>query len=496
MALNRTSDSLSKCDPNLYSNIYDVRKRPDIKNNPVAATRPAHKDTIEISRDKLKEEALNRLRHSSSVVIAQNSFMRVGKYLFLAVAFPPYLLLYGLPKWILVEGLPAVFSLCMMMWNKVRQKTKKSVDQGVLKTQQMFQYFQKLAQVFIQPVVRLAFEFRRAIRRFFDRGSQFFKGINEKIKLGLLIPGKKIAKGMERIQKKFVQMKEKLKQQTAQLADRLQDGIQWIRQTPLTFLSWGQLQFQRLKSQGATKSAPMVKRWRSSQQNAQKSAEWVARQVKRGADAIKRTFEPLAVFYRGRLQPVFRKIRGSIQGKWKRARDFFGQKHQQSLNYLENKQQRLKELSAQHLIHRIISQMWLPNRLKGWVQKWLSHPLVKGIFEAAVRLYALIASACLSAFSLLLQGISKGARLISQWAGTMGSYVKILGSQSSVFLNKGGRICRSMVFYALYYSLLYTFMAVIVLAWGIRSLGTLMGSLKNHIISLLQRHKPPRNAHK
>ena len=302
------------------------------------------------------------------------------------------------------KALPAVFSLCMMMWNKVRQKTKKSVDQGVLKTQQMFQYFQKLAQVFIQPVVRLAFEFRRAIRRFFDRGSQFFKGINEKIKLGLLIPGKKIAKGMERIQKKFVQMKEKLKQQTAQLADRLQDGIQWIRQTPLTFLSWGQFQFQRLKSQGATKSAPMVKRWRSSQQNAQKSAEWVSRQVKRGADAIKRTFEPLAVFYR-QFYPVFRKIRGSIQGKWKRARDFFGQKHQQSLNYLEKKQQRLKELSAQHLIHRIISQMWLPNRLKG-VEKWLSHPLVKEVFEAAVRLYALIAGACLSAFSLLLQGIS------------------------------------------------------------------------------------------
>lgn len=496
MALNRTSDSLSRCDPNLYSNIYDVRKRPDIKNHPVAATQPTHKDTIEISRDKLKEEALSRLRHSSSFVIAQNSFMRVGKYLFLAVAFPPYFLLYGLPKWILVEGLPAVFSLVMMGWNKVQQKAKKSVDHGVLKTQQMFQYFQKLAQVFIQPVVRLAFEFRRAIRRFFDRGSQFFKGINEKIKLGLLIPGKKMAQGMERIQKKFVQMKEKLKQQTAQLADRLQEGIQWIRQAPLTLFSWGQFQFQRLSERGVSKSAPLVKRWRSSQQNAQKATEWVSRQVKRGTHGIKRAFEPATAFYRKHILSNCRKIKMSIHGKWKRARDFFGKKHQQSLNYLEKKQQRLKELSAQHLIHRIMSQMWLPNGLKGWIQKLLSHPFVKGLCETAIRLYALIAGACLLAFSFLLRGMSQGTRLISQLGETVGSYAKILGSQVSVVLNTGGRICRTVVLYGLYYSFLYTFMTLIVLAWGIRSLGTLMNSLKNHTFSILQTDNSPRNAHK
>ena len=90
MVIKRSSDSLSRCDPSLYSNIYDVRKHPDVKHTVKAtATQPTHRDTIEISRDKLKEEALNRVRHTSRFVIAQHGFMRVGRYLFLAVAFPP-----------------------------------------------------------------------------------------------------------------------------------------------------------------------------------------------------------------------------------------------------------------------------------------------------------------------------------------------------------------------------------------------------------------------
>ena len=215
-----------------------------------------------------------------------------------------------------------------------------------------------------------------------------------------------------------------------------------------------------------------------------------------GSRWIKRTFEPAAAFYREHILTNCRKIKLSIQGKWKRARDFFGKKHQQSLNYLEKKQQRLKMLSGQYLIQRIMSQMWLPNRLKGWMQKWLSHPLFKAVFEAAVRLYALIAGACLSAFSLLLQAIARGARFISQLAGTMVLDAKNLGRQSLVFLNTGGRICRSMVFYAFYYSILYTIMAGIVFIWGIRALGTLMNSLKNYLISSMQKGIPVHNEHK
>src|ERR1051325_11606615 len=103
MAIYRPSDSLSRCDPNLYSNIYDIRKHPDVKPSVSAVTAP--KDTIEISREKLKTEALSHLRQPGKYLIAFNSFMRVGKYLFLAIAFPPYLMLYGLPKWIIIEGL-------------------------------------------------------------------------------------------------------------------------------------------------------------------------------------------------------------------------------------------------------------------------------------------------------------------------------------------------------------------------------------------------------
>ena len=57
--INRSSDSLSKCDPGSYSNIYDARKRPDVKNHRVTPSASVQKDTIEISHDKLKKEALS-----------------------------------------------------------------------------------------------------------------------------------------------------------------------------------------------------------------------------------------------------------------------------------------------------------------------------------------------------------------------------------------------------------------------------------------------------
>ena len=89
MAIRHTNDSWSRCDPNSYAGLYDVSKlkiRPSLE-----AVKPTiHKDILEINADKIKKEALDRLRHDSKYLILQNSFVRIGKYLFVAVAFPPY----------------------------------------------------------------------------------------------------------------------------------------------------------------------------------------------------------------------------------------------------------------------------------------------------------------------------------------------------------------------------------------------------------------------
>lgn len=478
MALNRTSDSLSRCDPNLYSNIYDVRKRPDIKNHPVSASQPIHKDTIEISHDKLKEEALQRLRHTSKFVIAQNSFMRIGKTLFLAVAFPPYLLLYGLPKWILVEGIPAVFSLLITVWKNIKGKAKERLEKGRHSTVQLVQFTRSIGNVLIQPVVRLYLEFRNSIRRLADRGHHIFKRLQTKARDAFSIPRKKMANGIEGMHKGIVQLKEKVKQKTEQFVNQLQDGIQWIKQAPMNLLSWARGQLQWMKDQAVLKNTPLAQRWRASQQIAQKATEWVSKQFLKGAERIKRNFEPVAALYREQMLPIFKGVKLAIQTKWKQAGDFLHRKHQQAQAFLDKKQAWLKQLSTHDLMQNIMSQTWLPNWLKVRIQKWLAHPLVKALSKGAIKTYAFMVGTLLSTSRLILQALSRIATLLSKMCNQLRYYASIVGTKGSAVLDAMVRICRKALLYILYYGILYIMIAAIALAWGIRSIGKLLNSFK------------------
>lgn len=298
MAINRPSDSMSRCDPSLYSNIYDVRKRSDIKHEPIYATQPTHKDTIEISRDKLKEEALSRLRHTSKYVIIQNSFARIGKYLFIAIAFPPYFILYGLPKWIIVEGLPAILSMYMWVWKKVQQKTKNRFDAGIHKVVQLTQFMQKMAQhVLIQPIIRVILEFRQRILRMRENIHQTFKQIYEKSKKIFNLPGVKVSEGLKRLQIKLAQVRKSLQQQVETVATRVQESFQWIKQSPLLFLGWGQTQIQKFNEQAVSWRNSWKQRIQTSQQMAQRTTNWISKQYKQGLEKFKRTCEPLTSFF-------------------------------------------------------------------------------------------------------------------------------------------------------------------------------------------------------
>ena len=86
--------------------------------------------------------------------------MRIGKYLFLAVAFPPYFVVYGLPKWILVEGIPSIVSMFVWMWKKVQNPVQKQLESRSQKIGEIVGFIQKLGQLLIQPLVHVAVEIR------------------------------------------------------------------------------------------------------------------------------------------------------------------------------------------------------------------------------------------------------------------------------------------------------------------------------------------------
>jgi hypothetical protein len=484
MSIYRSSDSLSRCDQNLYSNIYDVRKRSDLKSDSPAATRSIHKDTIEISHDKLKEEALHRLRHTSKYTIAQNSFMRIGKYLFVAIAFPPYFAIYGLPKWLLVEGVPALFSMWVWMWKKIQHQSQKQMATGVQKAVQLTHFVQRLAQVLMQPFVHLALEIRQNIRRLRVQTQQMLRNLFEKGKGVLSQPLLKLNEGLKHLQKRLSQVREKWSQQVETITTRMQEGIQWVKQSPQIFLGWGQTQWQQLNQKVMLKGTHWKHQVKTSYQLAQRLTDKVFKEVRNGLSFVKKGYLPLIKFYQQQWLPRWQKVHANSTRRWEQAKEFFQQKHQRTQAFLQAKQEKLKHLTSQRLIHYFMSHPWmgkLPLRLQELLKKLLAHTIVRAICDKGVKIYSLIARLILRAVSYGLKGIAQGTTLIMRVGNWARAIINTAFQKTLAISQIGQRICLKSLLYSIYYSLLFTAITLILAVWGLRLLGEYMNSFTSKL---------------
>lgn len=470
MAVNRSSDSLTSCDKSQYDNIYDVRKRGDVKHEPSAATRLIHKDTIEISKDKLKEDALKRLRHTTSVVIAQPGFMRVGKFLFLSVALPPYFALYGLPKWLLVEGLPALMNLALWCWNKIQTQVKKKVETGSQKVAQISRYVQRLSKILMQPFVHLALQIRQTIQRFKENIAQKCRHL---MASALQLLSRPLERGKEKllpIRKKLRSIKDRTSERIDKAQEALQQGVQWIKDRPQVLLSWGQLQFQKWTHQVISLSFRWRGRLHASQQFADKSTNWVARQLQRGTRGIIRPFSPLLNFYRRQLLPQWKNFKNHYQRKWNQTKQSFQNRHGRGLAYLQNKQIRVKQLTIDKFLSWILSHAWMKKLPQAWLKKWFSHPVVRLVCKIGLNCYSFLAKILLEVSIYTMKGIVKGSEWIGKGFYFLQKGVEIGKSYLLTVLNQVFFFLQKVGLYLLYYTLLILTISVIFLIWMLRYL--------------------------
>lgn len=478
MVIYRRSDSLSQCDPSHYSNLYDVTKRPDIKNKPVSAAHSIHKDTIEISRDKLKGEALKRLRHTSKYMIAQNSFMRIGKYLFLAIAFPPYLALYGLPKWILVEGIPAIYSMTVWMWKKIQKQTKKHIDAGTQKLIQITQYVQSLARALIQPLVHLALEIQQSFRRRRDQVLKFFRRRMQKSLNALGLPKQKIKAKLKNVQERLAQIKEKFSQKIRLISLRVQEGIQWIKEAPQKFLGWSQEVIQNVKQRTEVLAAGWKTRFQYSQKLAEKASNWVDKKINQGIEGVKKQFSPLLNFYRQKLKPPLQKISKICGQKWQNTKDFCDQKHQKILHFLQSKQDKLKHLSSNRFLQHLLSYSGkLPSFWQEWFKKVLTHSFTRGLCDKLIQCYAFFAKCLLQIAKVCMQMAAYGATFFIKAGNSVRRAFNLCIQYLFSFLNICLNNLLKGLLYFVYYTLLFSMISFILFIWGLRYLSNRMSAL-------------------
>lgn len=106
-------DSISRCDQ--FTTIYDTIRNPNLPNipPPTNSVMDQGKDTIQSTQQRLNREVLERFQNSG-LKLSHETFMavaQVGKYLFLAIMLPPYLCLYGIPKWMLMQLIPQCYQI-------------------------------------------------------------------------------------------------------------------------------------------------------------------------------------------------------------------------------------------------------------------------------------------------------------------------------------------------------------------------------------------------
>lgn len=117
--------------------LYDTVRNPAARNIPPKdSVDPVglNKDTIETTQQRLNREVLEKFQNTSSRLPHQTFVvaMQAGKYLFLAIMIPPYICLYGIPRWLLMDALPQFFILAKTEVLRVgrffAEMTKRVVD--------------------------------------------------------------------------------------------------------------------------------------------------------------------------------------------------------------------------------------------------------------------------------------------------------------------------------------------------------------------------------
>jgi hypothetical protein len=460
-------DSLTRCDSSQYSNLYEIRSHKDLKQirSSVGSTQ---KDSLEVYKEQLQKEALGRLRNTTKYLIVQNGFMRIGKYVFMGVVFPPYLLLYGVPKWVFMTALPSLISTTTQFIKKMSQVFKKRFEAVVNRINLAIEKTRRNLNVLIQPILRMALEIKNAIQRIRENISKLFT--------------KALAS--------FSKFKFKRKESTsnAQFFEAAKDKLVKIRQSIIQpFLAFSEISKKGLKWL-KTQSSENVKlfstailnkygnfkmNFASGLQSSRLSARVVTQKLKEAFASsiihLKSRFNQLTHLNAKILKPIFNFVLKRFKKRAKQALDFFNKHNQKFKRAIETALSRLKAISNQTYFK--FSLDWLPKSLREKLLNFLHHQTIQKILRFILRCLYLFSSILFKGVSCLFKALNICFNAISNlWskaAKNSKNFYQLFSSYSLKTLKMTGKWNGA----AIYHLLVVLIMTGILLKWGFQMAG-------------------------
>lgn len=471
MAIHRMPDSMSSCNPELYDNIYQVNKRPDLKSAPVE--KPGSKDTIQRS---LSKDALNRLQQPSKNMILQQSvlFRRVGKYLFLSVALPPYFLLYGLPKWLLVEGLPVLMGGMGWLGNKVLKQVKKPFN-AVLKTMKQVLFFMQMAanRLFV-PVAQLGIQVKQFFQRMNQRALNVINRWGNKV-YGLVKKPRDVASHlMQGVKHKMDEAREWIGDRLKMAHEKIQDGINWVKQSPQIILGWGAAQFQRISQQQANWTQKISSKFQVSKNIAHVCSRFIDRQ----AQVLKKLFLfgtlPIVKMHQYAIKPVVQFLKKVISGTWNKLSGFLNDRKKRSLEFLQSAQDKIKSWTPQQALERMFSASFLsklPMLLRKILNRIKQNVFFQILFNMSFQIFKYVLLNLTKGAQETIKAISAAVEMISKVYNAVSEWIKNAFQTSLGYIGEGLKYAKDGWDKGFYGFLVLLFMGGILIMWGFEWLG-------------------------
>ncbi len=476
MAINRYESSLTSCDPKDYDNIYQVSKRVDLKSPTVPVK---YADTIERCAAK---EAMNRLqRPLENTIMQPNSFFKsVGKYIFLGVAMPPYFLLYGLPKWILVEGYHVVNLALTWLTNQLKEKTEKPIKFITQKINMVMLFLQMTAKRLIKPVADLGIQLRQFFQKLTYGIGKSLQQFFEQSKKILKKPQELAERLSHHLQENFKAVRNWVKESALSLNSKIEEGAHWIKEVPQLFLGWGTAQIQQLNNLQASFAEKFGSKFRQSSKAAQTCTEWVSRQMTSIGHLVKKSISPLALVYHKMLKPFMQAINRFFKTSSNKSGQFFNNRKKRMVMVLEEMQKKMKALTPQQAIDKLLPSAFL-SRLPAFIRALLLKIKDSSLTLAFFRLGITGVTSVAKVSQAAIEGVSTVyGQFKNQVIAIKDSIVNLSKGTVATIQASGalaGKGCKN----GLHGSLVIFFMAGILLKWGFESVGETTSQLINKI---------------
>lgn len=442
-----TRDSLSRCNYE-SNNFYNIHS-PKIRRDPEASTviRSTPKDTLELSKDQLKKDALNRLRHTSDVKIessASSSVMRIGKYLFLAVSVPPYMLLYGIPKWLLVEGLPVLFKFSLTILETVAKSTQKQIKKVQQRVIEFVYKVQSFFKRLIQPIVKLGLTIQHTFYRFRKQVMYFFNRTASKAKALFSFQS-----GKERLTRLFKNMAASMQQ----AAQAVQKGTQVLISPLVQGFSFFKALPKKIGAQmkGSLRPLSRLKKiaaqWKqhftTSQQLSKQATDWLASRFSRNARSFKNTINKLRTTLSNTAKPLLKYLKSSGN----KIGRFLGDKTGQFKKWLRQAKSRQQEKW-----HSKKLTVLFPPALYNWIPQFFREIFKKWIWNSLYFVLQLVSKGiryCWAGIKNVFGFIVRCPRLI--WAGLKQGfkYLSLLKNSAGMLWRKGCHFLKVGVYWFL-----------------------------------------------